>query len=101
MQQPGRTYEPLQVIVGAGRVIPGWDEGLLLINEGSKARFIIPSALAYGAQGNGDDIKPYNTLVFDIELVKVKPVKHVAGPVAKAPGKTPPHKKAPIKKKTN
>ncbi len=76
LQQPGRTYEPIQVIVGTGAVIPGWDEGLLLLNEGSKALFIIPSSLAYGDHGQGDDIKPYSTLVFDVELVKVKPVKH-------------------------
>jgi FKBP-type peptidyl-prolyl cis-trans isomerase FkpA len=57
LQQPGRTYEPIQVIVGTGGVIPGWDEGLLLLNEGSKATLVIPSSLAYGAQGQGD-IKP-------------------------------------------
>jgi FKBP-type peptidyl-prolyl cis-trans isomerase FkpA len=76
LNQPGRTYEPIQVIVGTGGVIPGWDEGLLLLNEGSKATFVVPSALAYGAQGAGDDIKPYNTLVFDVEVVKLKPIKH-------------------------
>jgi len=84
LQQPGRTYEPIQVIVGTGGVIPGWDEGLLLLHEGSKAMFIIPSGLAYGAQGQGD-IKPYSTLVFDIELVKVKPIKHAPKPTAKKP----------------
>jgi FKBP-type peptidyl-prolyl cis-trans isomerase FkpA len=90
LKQPGRTYEPIQVIVGTGGVIPGWDEGLLLLNEGSKAIFVIPSALAYGAQGQGE-IKPYSTLVFDIELVKVKPAKHTpAKPVVK---KKPLHKK--------
>jgi len=86
LQQPGRTYEPLEVIVGAERVIPGWDEGLLLLNEGAKATFFIPSSLAYGEQGQGD-IKPYSTLIFDIELVKVKPIKHpvVKKPAAKKP----------------
>jgi FKBP-type peptidyl-prolyl cis-trans isomerase len=84
--QEGRPYEPLEVIVGAGRVIPGWDEGLLLLNEGSKATFVIPSNLAYGAQGQGE-IKPYSTLVFDVELVKIKPIKHAtaAKPAAKKP----------------
>ena len=96
LQQPGRTYEPIQVIVGAGGIIPGWDEGLLLVNEGAKAMFVIPSGLAYGAQGQGD-IKPYNTLVFDIELVKVKPIKHAPKPAAKKPVQK---KKAPAKKKT-
>ncbi|MDP9046611.1 MAG: FKBP-type peptidyl-prolyl cis-trans isomerase, partial [Bacteroidota bacterium] len=51
LKQPGRTYEPLQVILGAGGIIPGWEEGLLLLNEGAKATFIIPSSLAYGEPG--------------------------------------------------
>ena len=88
LQQPGRTYEPIQVIVGTGAVIPGWDEGLLLLNQGSKATFVIPSSLAYGDHGSGDDIKPYSTLIFDVELVKVKPIKHAP---AAAPSKAPVH----------
>jgi FKBP-type peptidyl-prolyl cis-trans isomerase FkpA len=87
LNQPGRTYEPLQVIVGTGAVIKGWDEGLLLLNEGSKAQFIIPSALGYGADGAGADIPPYSTLLFNIELVKIKPIKHAPAPVKKAPVK--------------
>jgi FKBP-type peptidyl-prolyl cis-trans isomerase FkpA len=94
LNQPGRTYEPIQVIVGTGGVIPGWDEGLLLLNEGSKATFVVPSSLAYGAQGAGDDIKPYSTLVFDVEVVKLKPIKH---PVA---AKKHLVKKKPVAKKT-
>ncbi|MDB5108914.1 MAG: peptidylprolyl isomerase [Mucilaginibacter sp.] len=97
LQQPGRTYEPIKFAVGSGMVIPGWDEGLLLLNEGSKAVFVIPSKLAYGEKGAGEDIKPFSTLLFDIELVKVKPVKHALPktaakkplakkPVAKKPG---------------
>jgi FKBP-type peptidyl-prolyl cis-trans isomerase FkpA len=73
--QPGRPYEPITVVVGAGEVIKGWDEGFLLLNEGSKATFIIPSDLGYGPQGRGDAIKPYSPLVFDVELVKVKRAK--------------------------
>ena len=100
LQQPGRTYEPIQVIVGTGGVIPGWDEGLLLLNEGSKATFVIPSNLAYGPQGSGD-IKPFSTLVFDVELVKVKPIKHTMASKAvspPAPKKTV-HKSIGMKKK--
>jgi len=93
LNQPGRKYEPLEVIVGTGAVIKGWDEGLLLLNEGSKAEFIIPSSLGYGAEGAGADIAPYSTLVFDVELVKIKPIKHAA--VAKKP----PVKKHIISKK--
>jgi len=101
LQQPGRTYEPLVVYVGiAGTehsVITGWNEGLLLLNEGSKATFVIPSALAYGAQASGPDIKPFSTLVFDLELVKVKPAKTV--PATKAPAKKTPGKSTGVKKK--
>jgi FKBP-type peptidyl-prolyl cis-trans isomerase FkpA len=83
LNQPGRNYEPISVVVGTGAVIKGWDEGLLLLNEGSKATFIIPSGLAYGEQGQGD-IQPFSTLVFDVELVKIKPIKHpVTKPVVK------------------
>jgi FKBP-type peptidyl-prolyl cis-trans isomerase FkpA len=83
LNQPGRNYEPYQFVVGTGAVIKGWDEGLLLLNEGAKAEFIIPSGLAYGSDGSGD-IGPLSTLVFNVELVKVKPIKHpVTKPVAK------------------
>lgn len=83
LQQPGRTYEPLKFAVGAGSVIKGWDEGLLLMNEGAKAKFLIPSELAYGSEGAGQDIQPFSSLVFDVELVKVKRIKHAAAPVKK------------------
>lgn len=54
------------------RVIPGWTEGLQLLGEGGKATLYIPSELGYGARGTGV-ITPNSTLVFDVELVKVKP----------------------------
>jgi FKBP-type peptidyl-prolyl cis-trans isomerase FkpA len=96
LDQPGRPYEPLTFALGTGRVIKGWDEGLLLMNEGSKATFIVPSDLAYGEQGAGADIKPYSPLLFDVQLVKVVRVKHnVAAPAAKAPLK----KKTTVKKR--
>ncbi|WP_232336507.1 FKBP-type peptidyl-prolyl cis-trans isomerase [Mucilaginibacter aquatilis] len=94
LQQPGRNYEPIKVVVGDGQVIRGWDEGLLLVNEGAKAKFIIPSALAYGERGAGADIKPYSPLVFDVEVVKVIP-----GVRKKAVAKTG-VKRAPAKKAT-
>jgi len=91
----GRPYEPLQVIAGGGNVIAGWDEGLLLLNEGAKATFVIPSELGYGVQGNGE-IAPYSTLVFDVELVKVKRIKHAPA----GPAKKPLVKKKPAAKKS-
>jgi len=84
-KQEGRAYEPISFTLGRQEVIPGWDEGLQLLNEGAKATFIIPSKLAYGERGAGNDIPPYATLRFDVELVKVSPGKHTAPkkPVAK------------------
>ncbi|MDB4926685.1 FKBP-type peptidyl-prolyl cis-trans isomerase [Mucilaginibacter sp.] len=102
LQRPADSYQPLQMVVGHDEVIPGWDEGLLLLNEGSKATFIIPSKLAYAEKGSGD-IKPFSTLLFDIELVKIKPGKHVpvkaTGTKSAKPVAKPPIKKAVAKKK--
>lgn len=65
-------YAPLDVEVGVGRVIPGWDEGLAMLKKGSKAKFLIPSTLAYGERGSGAIIKPNSVLVFDVEVTDVK-----------------------------
>jgi peptidylprolyl isomerase len=67
------TGQPIQFALGTGRVIPGWDEGIALLREGDKARFIIPSDLAYGPQGSGGVIPPDATLIFDVELVEILP----------------------------
>ena len=52
-------------------VIPGWTEGVQLMNVGSKYRFFVPYNLGYGERGAGQDIPPYSTLIFDIELIKI------------------------------
>ena len=62
---------PLDIPIGVGRVIPGWDEGIQLLNEGSKATLIVPSELGYGPSGAGGVIPPNATLIFKVELVQV------------------------------
>lgn len=54
------------------KVIPGWTEGLQLMSEGSEYRLFIPSELAYGSKGAGNDILPNSTLIFDVQLLKVE-----------------------------
>lgn len=63
--------KPFEFVLGQKQVIAGWDEAILLMNEGGKATFIIPSKLAYGEREMGGKIKAYSPLVFDVELVKV------------------------------
>lgn len=64
--------QPLEFPVGEGWVIPGWDEGIRMMRVGGKATLIIPSYLGYGDRGAGPLIKPFSTLVFDVELVDVQ-----------------------------
>ena len=64
--------KPIEFKLGIGQVIEGWDEGIALLQVGDKARFVIPSDLAYGPSGAGGVIPPNATLVFDVELMDVK-----------------------------
>lgn len=70
--------QPLTFILGTGRVIKGWDEGITYLNPGSKAFFYLPANLAYGAQSrpasaaNPKGIPPNSVLIFEVELVAAK-----------------------------
>ncbi|SCX93339.1 Peptidyl-prolyl cis-trans isomerase (rotamase)-cyclophilin family [Nonlabens sp. Hel1_33_55] len=64
--------KPIDFQLGVGQVISGWDEGIQLLQVGDKARFVIPSHIAYGSAGAGGVIPPDATLVFDVELMDVK-----------------------------
>ncbi len=67
-----KRNQPIDFTLGIGQVIPGWDEGIGLLHVGDKARFVIPSHLAYGSTGAGGVIPPNATLIFDVELMGVK-----------------------------
>lgn len=62
---------PLGFVIGAGRVMKGWDEGVPGMKEGGKRMFIIPPSLAYGAHGAGAKVPPGATLLFEVELLKI------------------------------
>lgn len=70
--------EPFTFKLGSGQVIAGWDEGVALLNKGAKAKFIIPSTLAYGERAmpgspnNPDGIPANSVLIFDVEVTNIK-----------------------------
>lgn len=64
--------EPISVPLGQNYVIPGWEIMMLKMKKGQKATVLIPSALAYGANGAGNVIKPYTPILFDVEIIDIK-----------------------------
>lgn len=63
--------QPFTFRIGAGEVIPGWDEGVMSMKVGGKRKLVIPSQLGYGSAGAGGVIPPDATLIFEVELLDV------------------------------
>ena len=65
--------QPFTFLLGAGQVIRGWDDGVAGMKVGGKRTLLIPADLGYGSNGAGGVIPPGASLVFDVELLDVKP----------------------------
>lgn len=65
-------HDAIEFTVGQANIIKGWDDGLMGLSQGTKAKLIIPAGLAYGDKGSGDMIPPQAILVFDVEILSVK-----------------------------
>lgn len=98
-RQPGRT--PFVFTLGAGQVIPGWDEGIAGMKVGGKRKLILPPDLGYGANGQTDPntgavvIPPNAILVFEVELLKVGPAPKPTPTPSPKPSPSPTPSKTP------
>lgn len=63
--------KPFQCVIGTGRVIKGWDQGLMGMRVGGKRKLWVPAHLAYGERQIGAHITPHSNLIFEIELLEV------------------------------
>jgi len=77
-EQKGKKFDsshdrkiPFGFILGAGRVIKGWEEGVVGMKEGGQRTLIIPASMGYGDKGAGGVIPPGATLLFEVELLKI------------------------------
>jgi FKBP-type peptidyl-prolyl cis-trans isomerase len=94
--ETGKPTKPLlPVNILAGGTVPGFDEGISLLRQGTKAKLYIPCNLGYGGQAQGTELPAYSSLIFDIEVVTVK---GGTTPSKQTPTKKAPVKKAPVKK---
>jgi FKBP-type peptidyl-prolyl cis-trans isomerase FkpA len=91
--------EPFTFALKTNQVIPGWDDGFGVLKKGAKAVLYIPSQRGYGAAGNGEQIKAYDNLIFEVTVLDVQCPAPVKKPAAKPPVKKPAAKKKPVAKK--
>ena len=77
--KPGKKFDssvdrgsPFVFTIGVGQVIQGWEQGVMAMHKGEKARLFIPANLGYGARGAGSAIPPNSALIFDVELIDIK-----------------------------